>query len=220
MSKTKTIYFLIDCSESMRAHVDAVNKTMQMIFVDAFPEIILRKCEDLDMVLTVFGFSGDFPGNVKVLMEKTDIKDIDKWNDLDSSLFGGKTTIGAGIQAAIDDFFYGDYGPDDPAPAIILISDGKPDNGSPSYDEVMEKAVKGSPNEITRFRKTLRIAIGVNTDDAGIQSLQRFGANTLNARLTNKGVYTYYDCDEAFIGDLVTIFVDTPILATVGEDNE
>ena len=213
--RTKTIYFLIDCSGSMSGQrADAVNNAMQKVVADALPEIHSQKAEDLDLIFAVYGFSGAFPTKVKVLMAKTGLDDFDRWDDLDNSLFNGNTPTGVGIQAIIDDFVNGDYGPEDPAPAIILISDGEPNDGSPSYDEVMEKAVKGNPNEVIRFRKSLRVAIGINVDDGGRQSLQKFGA--VSDKMAQSGLKAYYDCSDAYTDQLVEIIKSATIMASVG----
>lgn len=211
----KTIYFLIDCSGSMDgARADAVNNAMQRVVQEALPVIKMNKDETIDLSFVAYGFSDCFPTGVKELMGKTDLDDFTQWEDIESDMFKGGTPTGVGIQAVIDDISCADRGVNDAVPAIILISDGMPNCGTPSYEEVMKKAIKGDPCENPIFRRSLRFAIGINVDDDGRRSLMQFG--NVSRKMQASGIQSYYDCSEQYVDNLIEIIKSATINASLG----
>lgn len=204
----KTIYFLIDCSGSMYgSRGDAVNTAMQRVVQEALPEIRSKKSDDLDLYFMALGFSDNGTGsNVIELMPKTALDDFNQWDNIDPETFSGGTPTGEAIQAVITDILGGDRGDPDNnsvSPAIILISDGLPNGDNPTYEEVLERAEKGSQHYVPAFRKALRVALGINVDEAGRESLKKFGS--VSKKMSDAGLSGYYDCSEEYVDEFVQI---------------
>ncbi len=214
----KTVYFLIDCSGSMYGNRgDAVNTAMEKVVSEAIPAIKAQKNDDLSISFVVLGFSDAFNGKVVELMPRTELDDFDHWDAIESDMFNGGTPTGAGLKAVIDDLNGGRRGEPDPnavAPVIILISDGEPNGDNPTYDAVMECAVKGGPNENKMFRKAIRVALGMDVNDTGRASLKKFGS--VSAKMASAGVASYYDCSEDYVDDFVSILKSVTVNASVG----
>ncbi len=203
----KTVYFLIDCSGSMYGtRADAVNTAMQKVVGEVIPEIKAQKNVDLNIKFSVLGFSDAHPNKVFEIMPKTDLDDFNTWDPIDPETFNGGTPTGAAIQAVIQDILGGSRGEPDAnavAPAIILISDGMPNGDNPTYEEVLQCAVKGDPKEVVQFRRALRVALGINVDQEGRDSLMKFGK--LSKKLESAGMAAYYDCSENYVDKFVEI---------------
>lgn len=224
MNKTKTIYFLIDCSGSMHGpRGDAVNNAMQRVVAEAIPEIKRQKPEDLDISFMALGFSDNGTDNhVIELMPKTALDDFSQWDDIDPEMFHGGTPTDEAIQAVIDDMNGGTRGDPDlykgtVAPAIILISDGLPNGTNPTYEEVLECGVKGTDRFQPIFRRALRVAIGINVDENGRESLKKFGS--VSEKMKNAGIEGYYDCSENYVDRFVEILKSATINASVNNSN-
>lgn len=215
---TKTIYFLIDCSGSMYgSRGDAVNTAMQKVVQEALPEIRSKKADDLDLYFMALGFADNGTGsNVVELMPKTALDDFNQWDNIDPETFCGGTPTGEAIQAVINDIIGSSRGDDANtfvAPAIILISDGLPNGKNPTYEEVLECADKTSRKPVRAFRKALRIALGINVDDAGRESLKKFGS--VSNKMADAGLKGYYDCSEEYVDEFVQILKSATVKASV-----
>ncbi len=212
----KTVYFLIDCSGSMHGQrADAVNTAMENVVADAIPEIKRLKTPDLNINFKVLGFSSNFTNNVVLIAERT-LDDFDHWDPIKQETFYGGTPTGAAIYEVIKDLQGGNYGEEDKnavAPAIVLISDGEPTDSTPSYDEVLEYADKNSPNHIRQFRKSLRVAIGINVNEQGKDSLKRFAK--VSDKMEKAGIKPYYDCSEEYTDNLVEILESVTLNASI-----
>ncbi len=218
----KTVYFLIDCSGSMYgARADAVNNAMQKVVGLAVPEIIVQTTVDSKIYFKVYGFSDEFPGKLMEFVGKTPVEQFTTWSDIDQSMFNGGTPTGAALQGIINDITGGNRGEPDPnavSPAIILISDGAPNGSNPTYEEVLECAEKGNPKEVKAFRKSLRVAIGINlgNDPEGEQgraSLKMFGR--VSDRMAKEGIEPYYDCSSDYVDNLVKILISATVMASL-----
>ena len=214
----KTVYFLIDCSGSMYGNRgDAVNTAMQKVVNEAVPEIKATKNADLEISFMALGFSSAFKGDVFEIMPKTKLDDFTQWDPIDPELFNGGTPTGAAIDRVIQDIEGGSRGDLDPtavAPAIILISDGEPNGANPTYEEVLQCAVKGGDKEVKSFRKALRVALGMNVDEKGRESLKKFGG--ISRKMEEAGLESYYDCSEQYVDKFVEILKSVTVNASVG----
>ena len=214
--KTKKVYFLLDCSGSMYgARADALNEAMRAIAEEATNEIRSQETPDLKLSFIAIGFSG---AGVFEIMPETDLEDFTSWTPIEGGSFDGGTPTGAAIQAVIDDIQgtnHGAISKDVLPPLIILVSDGEPNGSDPTYEEVMECAVKESPKNVDSFRRALRIAIGVNVSDEGRASLEKFG--NLSRTMRESQLQAYYDCTDDHINDLVTILKSVTINATANK---
>lgn len=215
----KTVYFLIDCSGSMYGtRADAVNTAMQKVADEVIPEIRGQKAADLNINFLVLGFSDAHNGKVFEIMPKTDLDDFTAWDPIDPETFNGGTPTGAAIQAVIYDLqggaTRGEPDRNAVAPAIILISDGLPNGSNPTYEEVLQCAVKGDPNEVVPFRRALRVALGMSVDEEGRQSLKKFGK--LSKKMEAAGIESYYDCSENFVDKFVEILKSVTLNLSVG----
>lgn len=214
----KTVYFLIDCSGSMYPNRgDAVNTAMEKIVTEAVPDIKAQKNDDLNITFVFLGFSDQFQGKVVELMPRADLDEFDHWDRIEPDMFNGGTPTGAAIQAIIDDMNGGQRGEPSPkavAPVIILISDGEPNGDNPTYDEVLECAVKGGPKENLMFRRAIRIALGMDVNEAGRQSLKKFGS--VSTKMASAGIASYYDCSEDYVDDFVSILKSVTVNASIG----
>lgn len=200
----KTVYFLLDMSGSMRgSRADALNNAMRRVVDEAMPAIKANKASDLDIYFTVLGFRGE---EVLEIKNKVGLDGFASWEDIEQDEFYGQTPTGQAIAAAIDDMNGGTHGDLDmnaAAPVMILVSDGEPNGDNSAYDEVMKRAEKGNPGENRLFRRSVRIAIGINVDDAGRESLRKFG--NLGSTLLKAGIQAYYDCSEEYPEKLAEI---------------
>lgn len=214
----KTVYFLIDCSGSMYGNrANAVNTAMERIAVEVVPEIRKQKNADLNISFMFLGFSDSFPDKVVELMPRTDLDDFNMWKRIPDSQFNGGTPTGAAIEKVIQDLQGGVHGEPDPnavAPVIILVSDGAPNGTNPSYDEIMECAVKGGPKEIRLFRKALRVALAMDVDASGRASLQKFGK--VSDRMEKAGISAYHECQNEYTKDFIEILMSVTLNASVG----
>lgn len=205
----KTVYFLIDCSGSMAGpRADAVNTAMEKVVDEVLPEIRAQKAAETNIKFQVFGFSDtgqQDKDKVFEIVPRTDLEDFTSWNNIQNDRFCGGTPTGAAIKAVIEDIEGGVRGDIDvqaAAPAIILISDGLPNGDNPTYEEVLQYAVKNGPyGEHTAYRRALKVAIGMNVDAAGRESLMKFGH--LSAKM--KSISAYYDCTDEFVEQFVEI---------------
>lgn len=199
----RTLYILIDASGSMRGvRADAINNVMSAVFEELLPKLSCNSY-DLKINLAVLAFKGD--NHIEWIIPKTDICDISKtWYPIDQEYFYGGTPTGAAIDAVIEDMDKGKYGEPDKGvipPVILLISDGMPNGEDPTYEEVLERNDKNNPKFSSRYRYSTRIAIGINVDDDGRNSLQRFGRLTKSM----EGLQAYYDCSDMKLDELVKI---------------
>lgn len=214
----KTVYFLIDCSGSMSGNrANAVNIAMEKVVSEAIPEIRRQKSADLELEFYVLGFSGQYQNGTFILMDKTDLEDFDHWTKLEDSTFYGGTPTGAAIKAVVDDLEGGARGDGDPnavAPAIILVSDGEPNGSNPTYEEALSLGDPQTTGNSRMFRKALRVAIGIDVDDRGRSSLEKFG--NLSRSLLEAGIKTYYDCSEQFASQLAEVLKSVTVHASIG----
>ena len=189
----KPVYFLIDCSDAMcGGRGEAVNALMDGVVKRVVPEILEQKNPDLNVKFKVWGFSGDrtIKEQVRASVEEFPLL----WKPISGDVFVGGAPTGAAIQAVIQDIeggVRGDIDPDALPPVIILISDGEPTGTNPTYDEVMECAVKGGSKEVHQFRRAIRVAIGMNVSEEGRNSLKKFGR--LSKVMEERGFSAYYD---------------------------
>ena len=202
----KTVYFLIDCSGSMKdARADAVNTAMEKVVDEVLPEIRAQRSADTNISFQVLGFSDAHKDKVFVIVPRTDLEDFTSWDNIQNDVFSGGTPTGAAIKAVMEDIeggLNGDIDVQAAAPAIILISDGLPNGVDPTYEEALQYAVKNGPyGEHTAYRRALKVAIGMNADAAGRESLMKFGH--LSAKM--EGISAYYDCTDEYVDQFVEI---------------
>ena len=211
----KTVYFLIDCSGSMHgSRGDAVNAAMEKVVKDVVPQIKDQKSADLDISFKVIGFRGE--REIRTLAD-ADLEDFQAWKPLTGESFQGQTPTGAAIQEVINDIQGGAHGDVDKnvlPPAIILISDGLSNGRNPSYEEVMECADRNSPKSVDNFRWAIRVAIGMNVDEAGRASLEKFGS--LSRSMREAGIQSYYDCSDNYADELTEILKSLTLHASIG----
>ena len=208
IAKNKTVYFLIDCSGSMAGNrADAVNIAMQKVVAEVLPDLRNMNKMDLNLKFVVYGFSDNNGEKVFPIVPKTSLENFNRWDPIDVSKFRGGTPTGAAIEWVIEDLekgsLKGDIETNAVAPAIILISDGEPTGTDPTYEEALARAEKDNPKYSEKFRRALRVALGINVEDAGRESLKKFGK--LSTSITAEGVEPYYDCSEEYKDKLVDI---------------
>ncbi len=211
VKKKKTIYFAIDASGSMAdKRAGIVNTAMRGVFDDVIPEIIAESDSKLELSIAVLLFSDQFPDGVKWVIDKTNMEEIANnhisWTDLPQDLFYGGTPTGQGILAIINNCKSENRGEVDMctvAPAIILISDGLANTGSPSYEEVLEYEDKAHVNYSDFFRHSIRVAIGIDVEDEGKEQLKRFGK--VSKGMLAKGLKPYYDHSDKYQDELIEI---------------
>lgn len=205
--KKKTVYFLIDCSGSMYgARGDAVNAAMEKVVTNVIPEVVKADNSELKIKFKVLGFSGE--DKVVTILPETDLENFTEWKPIPGEAFNGGTPTGAAIQAVIQDIQGGSHGDIDPEalpPAIILISDGEPNGTNPTYDEVMKCAESGSSNCVDNFQRAIRVAIGMNVEDSGRESLKKFG--NVSKTMRKDGISAYYDCSEEYVDEFAKILM-------------
>ncbi|MBO4472836.1 MAG: VWA domain-containing protein [Clostridia bacterium] len=216
--KNKTVYFLIDCSGSMYgSRADAVNNAMAQVVSQVFDDIRGTKDATLNLSFVVLGFTDAHKDKVFEIVPKTALEDFKTWDPIDPEAFNGGTPTGAALKKVIDDLqggaYHGDVDVNAVAPAIILISDGEPNGKDPTYEEMLECAEKGNPHEVTAFRKALRVALGISVNDAGRESLKKFGK--VSARMERSGIAAYYDCSEQYASEFAEILKSVTINASM-----
>lgn len=193
-----TVYFLLDCSASMYGErADMLNLFMDMLSSDIFPEILIQKNSDMKIKISVLGFSGARNPEAFYMLPKLELEEFCiKWRPLGAKSFDGDAPVGAAIEAVIYELNdgHGDRDPDAVAPLILLISDGSFSGRAPTYEDVLQYAVKGGDREDTLFRRSLKIAVGINADEEGRQNLKRFGR--VSHMMERRGISTYYDWPE------------------------
>lgn len=210
----KTIYILIDCSESMGgSRVAMVNHTMHKIFGEVFPATLAENFTSLDIYVKVIGFAATgLENNVFEIIPKTNINACAGWVDMTHDMFKGKTPIGEAIKAIIYYDILGGIGEphiNEVIPLVIVISDGLSDCGNPTYDEVLEWGDKTSDKCVGAFRKTFRVAIGIDAYGIGRENLKKFGC--ISKRMELRGIKSYYDCSEEYVDALVDILRPPPM---------
>lgn len=214
----KTVYFLIDCSGSMhRARADAVNMAMRSIAENAMPQVIAQRSSDTDIYFKVLGFTDAIPERVMLIMDDSTPEDFAKnWKAIPENQFDGGTPTGAAIKAVIDDLnggLNGDFDPEAVAPVVILISDGEPNGGNPTYEEALAHGTtKQQPDTTRLFRHAIRVAIGINVNDRGRESLKKFGQ--ISSTLKANGIEAYYDCGDNYLDKLAEILVSVTVNAS------
>ncbi len=213
----KTVYILIDCSGSMYgSRADAVNNAMEKIVTEGIPQIKQMETADLNLSFVVLGFSDNFPNKVIEFVPKTSLEDFNAWNRIEQDMFEGGTPTGAAIKAVIDDLQGGNRGDVDlnsAAPAILLISDGLPNGNNPTYEEVLACADKDSPTHVKAFRKALRVALAINVDEEGRESLKKFGS--VSKKMEAAGLAGYYECTDEYLDQFVEVIKSATINASV-----
>ena len=213
--RKKTTYIIIDRSGSMNgARADAVNLAMQGVMRDVLPEVLSQKDADMEPMIAVLTYSSD---GIDWYVPKTKMEDVKgDWLPIDASKFYGGTPTGEAIAKVIEDINTGDYGEPDPdavPPAIILISDGMPNGQNPSYEEVLQRAEKDHVQYCADFRHANRIAIGIQVDATGRESLKAFGR--VSSSIASMGFEPYYDCTDDNLQALVAIIKSCTLGATV-----
>lgn len=214
----KTVYFVIDCSGSMRGNRgDAVNMAMEKVAQEVVPEIKASKNADLELTFKFLGFNSVHPNQVFTLMPDCDVDNFTSWNPIPPETFNGGTPTGVALKMVADDITganFGDAPRDAVAPAIILISDGLPNTGTPSYEEMIECTDKTSPKCIPQFRKALRITLAMDVDDVGRESLKKFGK--VSRRMEAEGIESYYDCTGDYAANFAEILKSVTLNVSVG----
>ena len=216
MSK-KTVYILIDSSGSMSGdRADAVNSAMRAVVSEAIPDALEKKDAELDIYFAVLTFTTDKNDPSKLILDwvlpKTEIGNISSWLDIEQEKFIGGTPTGEAIAKVVDDINGGNLGEPDPqsvAPAILLISDGMPNGNTISYEEALKFGDKTSDKFCPAYGRSNRIAIGINVDDDGRNSLKKFGR--LSSTMKAKGYESYYDVSDQDLGAIVDLIKSNTI---------
>ena len=207
--QNKTTYIMIDTSGSMRdcpthSRSSAVNQAMREVMEEILPRVLAEKDSEVVPYIAVLLFSGR---SIEWHIPRTKMEDVSgNWLDIELSKFDGGTPTGEAIKTVIDDITNGCNGEPDPdavAPAFLLISDGMPNGSNPTYEEALGYADKNNPNYSPAFRHSNRIAIGIQVDASGRDSLKKFGrvSNSVEAQ----GFDSYYDCTDSKRTALVEI---------------
>lgn len=198
--KQKTVYILIDTSGSMHdttehTRASAVNQAMSQVMNEVLPRVLQEKDAELELSIAVLTFSST---KIEWHIPRTKMELVaGNWLDIDSESFYGGTPTGEAIKTVIDDMKTGCYGennPDAVASAILLLSDGEPNGDNPTYEEVLQYADKENANYFPPFRYSNRIAIGIQVDEAGRESLKKFGR--ISSSIAESGHQAYYDCTD------------------------
>ena len=207
--KTKTTYILIDTSGSMHdcqehSRASAVNQAMREVMVDVLPRVLTEKDAELEPSIAVLTFSSY---GIDWHSPKTKMEDVaGDWMDIDAAKFNGGTPTGEAIKTVIEDINKGCYGEPDPdavAPAFLLISDGLPNGDNPTYEEALDYANPNNPDFCRSFRYSNRIAIGIQVEDNGRDSLMKFGRTSDS--ISAAGFQPYYDCTDDKTDALIEI---------------
>ena len=205
----RSVYFLIDCSESMRgAGAVAINNVMRNIAEDVVPDIILRKSADADFHVQVFGFSDVNTDKVFEIIPKTGLTDfVSLWRPLPDERFKGGAAAGAAIKFVAEMLDDNEQKFDEIAPVIILISGGDLRCVNPTYEEALKYADKnGVFGNHIRYRRSSRVAIGVNVNEQGKKSLMKF--TQLNRVFDD--ISRYYDASEFIRNNLLADIINPP----------
>lgn len=219
----KTIYFVIDASGSMRdRRAGIINTAMRGVFEDVIPDIISNSDNKLELSIAVLLFSDRFPDGVKWIMPKTSMESIanqnETWTDMSNDDFFGGTPTGQGILAVINDCNYTNNGEADfntVAPAIILITDGGANTGTPSFEDVLEYENRSNVNYSEIFRHSIRVAIGIDVSDSDrIDQLKRFGK--VSTGMAARGLKPYYDHSEKYADELIEIIKSVTKMSSQG----
>lgn len=213
--KKKTTYIIIDRSGSMSgARGDAVNLAMQGVMRDVLPAVMTQKDAELEPYIAVLTYSSD---GIDWYVPKARMEDVQgNWLAIDSAKFYGGTPTGEAIAKVIENINQGEFGEPDPdavPPAIILISDGMPNGLNPSYEDVMRRADKEHPEYCPEFRHANRIAIGIQVDESGRNSLKAFGR--VSSSIAQEGYEPYYDCTDDNLQALVAIIKSATLGTTI-----
>ena len=160
----RKVYSVIDCSESMKgSRGDAVNMVMDKMAGEVVPKINASKFYDLKIAFKCYGFNDVRPCQVFTLMPDCTSDNFNEWHSIPPEMFSGDTPAGAALKVVAEemaDANFADSLKGAITPIIILVSDGLPNAGTPSYEEAIALADKNNPNCITEFRKAFRLAIG------------------------------------------------------------
>ena len=68
---------------------------------------------------------------------------------------------------------------------------------------------KTSDKCVGAFRKTFRVAIGIDAYGIGRENLKKFGC--ISKRMELRGIKSYYDCSEEYVDALVDILRPPPM---------
>lgn len=213
----KITYIAIDCSGSIRdcdrhSRGSALNAAMKNVMERAIPEIIANADAQAEHYIAVLSFSGD---SVEWLIEPNPMETVGEtgWVDIAQEKFNGKTPTGKAIREIVKDIKGerndGQHG-DGPVmnaipPTIILISDGEPTD---DYDVALQEAI----TSCSAFKRANRVAIGVQVDDAGRESLKDFGR--VSARI-QESVQSYYDCTDDNTAGLIEVIRHVTVAASI-----
>ncbi len=199
----KTTYILVDVSGSMRdcdkhTRASAVNQAMRKVVEEVLPEISAHGDAENESYFAVLTFSSDSEG--KPMLEwhipKAKMDEVAEagWVDIANEKFYGGTPTGAAIKELASVLSgNGDEDPDEVAPAILLISDGEPNGKNPTYEEALDYVNPSNPHFCRKLRYSNRIAIGIQVDESGRESLKKFGR--LSSSLKDDFL-PYYDCTD------------------------
>lgn len=204
MPTKKTCYIVLDASGSMRGvRADAVNIAMHDVMTDVLVSAKKNKDADLEVRVAVLAFKGE--NTVDWIIPKQPIESIEEnWVPMSQDYFYGETPTGAALNEVIEDMENGNYGEKEKGaipPVILLISDGMPNGENPTYEEVLERTNRNNDKFSANFNYSTRIAIGVNVDEDGRESLKKFGRLTRSM----EGYQPYYECSDLELKDLVEI---------------
>ena len=218
--KNKTTYIFVDTSGSMRdcnthSRASTVNQALREVVTEVLPRVLAEKDAELDPSIAILTFSSY---GIVWHIPKTRMEELSgEWLPIDMDRFNGGTPTGEAIKVAIDDINNGCYGEPDPdavAPAFLLISDGMPNGTNPTYEEVLDYAERSNPNFCAPFRYSNRIAIGIQVDQDGRESLMKFGRTS--ASISAKGYQPYYDCGDDNKEALIEIIKSCTLGLSVG----
>lgn len=211
----KNIYILIDGSGSMSNRnnhynrADATNRAMEGICLDVAPEV--GKDAQVETYISILVFKGT---TVEFIIYKMKMEDFTSWLAIADDQFYGGTPTGKAIKAVVDDIQTGCNGDKDPEalpPAILLISDGEANYDSSDPDAITyEDALEYAINNCAEFNHANRIAIGIQVNDSGRESLKKFGR--LSRSMRDKGFQPYYDCTD----NTATALIEVIKSATLG----
>ncbi len=219
--KKKSVYFVIDASGSMQGkRAGIINTAMRGVFENVIPEIIAEQDTKVELSLAILLFSDRFNDGVKWILPKTLIEDIAnskvEWTDIPDTDFYGGTPTGQGILAVINDCKHASNGETDinaVAPAIILISDGDANTGTPSYEEVLEYENKGNIDYSAPFHYSVRVAIGIDVTDECRKRLKMFGQ--VSKKMAERGLNPYYDHSDKYDDKLIEIIKSVTKLTSI-----
>lgn len=195
----KTTYILIDSSGSMRGgRSDAVNNAMKEVIEEIIPQVMNQKDAELKPYLAVLAFRTDERDIKKLKLDwiipRTEMEQVSEWVNMERECFSGGTPTGEAIGEIVKDInsgCYGDMDPDAVPPAILLLSDGMPNGEILPYEEALKFSDKNSEHYCSDYAHANRIAIGIQVEEEGKESLMKFGK--LSKSLSQKNFQAYYD---------------------------